>query len=169
MNFRNKTIKGTTFDLSHLNPFEISVSPKAPKAPVFRVGVSFNSHVFTRNLVAADSPDLRYRDGNEERAFCIERYELSLRLPSIILAAAHRKAYFSAERNYLLIDGIDGVAGPYAVFFSMTRAKRPPVDARMFVVSAYAKPALPRRLPSISFATLVAKTARGEVIKRPQK
>ena len=169
MTFRNKTIKGQTFDLSHLAPFEISVTPKAPNAPVFRVGVSFNSHVFTRELRPEDSPDLTYRDGAEVRAFCVERYDLSRRLPTIILQAAIGKAYFSAERNYLLIDEIDGVSGLYAVFFSMVRAKRPPVDTRMFVVSAYAKPALPKRLPSISFATLVAKTARGETIKRPQK
>jgi hypothetical protein len=58
------------------------------------------------------------------------------------------------------------------VFFNIERAKNlKAIDASLFVVSAYEKPALPpkRELQAITFATLVAKTVAGEAIKRPKK
>ena len=87
-------------------------------------------------------------------------------------AAATGKVYFSLDRNYLIVETLDGLSSPYAVFFKLERAERAhQVDAVMFVVSAYEKHNLPAksRLPSISFATLVSKTVKGERITAPKK
>jgi hypothetical protein len=79
------------------------------------------------------------------------------------------KAYFSQTRNFLLVENLPGINGPYAVFFKVEKAKSKDFDVAMFVVSAYEKPDLPRRLPKITFATLISKTANGQPIMRPKK
>jgi hypothetical protein len=77
------------------------------------------------------------------------------------------RAYFDARHNFLLVERLPELDGPYAVFFTMERSKHPTVDVAMFVISAYEKIGLPRNIPKITFATLVAKHARGESIRRP--
>lgn len=162
---------GVEYDLSHLAPFTLNVTPKAVGAPTFKVLVSFGHHTFTREMNGHDPGDMKFVHGTDERCFCTVRHGHSILLPGIVTANAGGRAYFSKTRNYLLVENLPGVVGPYAVFFNIERAKIANVDAAMFVVSAYPKPALPpvRELPRITFATLVAKTARGEVVTRPKK
>lgn len=166
------TIDGFEHDLAHLNPFTLSVTPNAPGAPTFKVLVSFGHHTFTRTFVEGhDQEEYRYTENGDMRCFCPDRHLASKGLPGLINTAAKGKAYFSQNRNYMLID--QPLGGPvYAVFFNIAATKAvKSVDASMFVVSAYEKPNLPSksRLPAISFATLIAKTIRGEPIKRPKK
>jgi hypothetical protein len=164
---------GQVFDLDHLSPFTITVTPKAEGAPSFKVLVTFGHHCFTREkLSGQDDAALRYAVGREVRCFCTARHGLSLGLPAIVNAAATGKVYFSQDRNYLIVEALDGLAAPYAVFFKLEKAERAHnADAVMFVVSAYEKRNLPAksRLPSISFATLIAKMVRGERITPPKK
>jgi hypothetical protein len=164
---------GLVYDLNHLSPFTIAVTPKADGAPTFTVLVTFGHHCFTREWrEGADDLSLRYAVDRDVRCFCPERYSLSLDLPAIVTAAATGKVYFSQDRNYLIVEAVDGMRGAYAIFFKLEKAKRiHKVDAVMFVVSAYEKRNLPTksRLPSISFATLIAKTVRGERIIVPKK
>jgi hypothetical protein len=164
---------GQVFDLDHLSPFTITVTPKAEGAPSFKVLVTFGHHCFTREWQAGlDDAAMRYAVGREVRCFCTVRHGLSLGLPAIVNAAATGKVYFSQDRNYLIVEAVDGLAAPYAVFFKLEKAERAHnADAVMFVVSAYEKRNLPAksRLPSISFATLIAKTVRGERITPPKK
>jgi hypothetical protein len=122
--------------------------------------------------VEEDKPDLWFKEGSDLRTFCPTRYGLSLDLRTLIEAQANHKAYFSDERPFLIIDPSTrrDCDGPYCVFFNLERARqrRDGVDVRMFVVSAYRKPALPENLPVVYFSTLAAKVARGEEIKRPR-
>src|SRR6185503_13627144 len=129
--------------------------------PTFKVFVSFGFHTFTRKWEHDDKPAYRYAHGGEQRCFCPIRYGHSLHLPSIIHKGLDGKAYFSQTRNFLLIENLAGMNGPYAVFFNVERAKSNEFDVAMFVVSAYEKPELPLRLPKITFATLISKTAAG--------
>ncbi len=164
---------GLIYDLNHLSPFIIAVTPKADGAPTFTVLVTFGHHCFTREWrEGTDDPALRYAIDRDVRCFCPERYALSLGLPAIVTTAATGKVYFSQDRNYLIVEAVHELSGPYAVFFKLEKAERlRKADAVMFVVSAYEKRNLPAksRLPSISFATLVAKTVRGENIIAPKK
>lgn len=159
------------YDLNHLNPFTLSVTPKMEGAPTFKVLVSFGHHTFTREMNGWDPVEMKFVHGQEERCFCADRHKHSLELPRIVAGSSAGRAYFSQTRNYLLVEHLPGIIGPYAVFFNVERARLPGIDATMFVVSAYPKPALPpkNRLGAITFATLVSKTVAGERIKRPKK
>jgi hypothetical protein len=169
MSWKSRKIQGVTYSLTHLDPFVINVTPKGQGAPTYKVNVNFGSHVFTRSLEPGDTPDFHVRDGRDIRCFCLDRHAFSLRLPALIRERASKKAYFGHRRNYLFFDSIPGQTSPYAAFFDVARARSKHFDVAMFVVSAYEKPRLPKTLPSISFATLIAKTATGETVIRPKK
>lgn len=165
----DRIVGGVAYGLSHLNPFTIRVAPKGEGAPIFKVLVSFGSHTFSREWQAGDRPDFAVTDDTGTRCFCPIRHGHSLNLPRIVAAAVQGKAYFSQRQNFLLVEALPGLNGPYAIFFNVQKAKSKEFDVAMFVVSAYEKPNLPRKLPTITFATLIAKTSRGEPVYRPKK
>ncbi|MBZ9822369.1 hypothetical protein [Mesorhizobium sp. CA4] len=165
MNWPNRTIQGVSYDLRHLHPFTFDVTPQAQGAPTYRVRVTFGLHTFAREWRETDTSDFRVVDGTDLRCFCVDRHRLSLNLPAMITGSA--KAHFSQQHAYLVFRNVPECQGPYVAFFTMQRATTRGIDAVMSVVSAYEKPNLPTRLPSIGFATLVAKTAKGEQIRRP--
>ena len=165
MNWPKTTIQGVSYDLTHLHPFTFSVTPQVQGAPAYRVRVTFGLHTFAREWRETDTPEHRVVDGTDLRCFCVDRHRLSLKLPAMITGSG--KAHFSQQHAYLVFRNMPDCAGPYVAFFTMQRANARGIDTVMSVVSAYEKPNLPARLPSIGFATLVAKTARGEKVKRP--
>ncbi|WP_400766124.1 hypothetical protein [Methylosinus sporium] len=162
-------IGGQTYSLAHLKPFTMPVTPKAEGAPTYKLYVSFGIHTVSKEWDAAHPADHKIEFGAEARCFCPIRHGHSLYLPTIVRQASAGKAYFSQRQNFLLIENLPGLDGPYAVFFNIERSKSTSFDAAMFVVSAYEKPNLPKNLPRITFATLVSKTARGEAVTRPKK
>jgi hypothetical protein len=153
--------EGQACDLTHLDPFRITVTPKAVEAFTWTVRVSFSHHTFTRELRDGDKPEHEFAMGTDVRCFCAERYPLSHNLPGIITANANGKAYFTQGRNFMFVEALPGLKdGPYAIFFNIERAKKlAGVDAVMFVASAYEKPGLPPKsaLKAITMATLVGK------------
>jgi hypothetical protein len=165
-----QVIGGRSYPLSHLQPFTVSVTPKAEDAPTYKLYVSFGFHTFSKEWEDDQPIDHKLVLGKEERCFCPIRHGHSLHLPSIIRQQAETgRAYFSQTQNFLLIKSLPGLNGPYAVFFNIERAKSSTFHAAMFIVSAYEKPGIPKHLPKIGFATLVAKTAKGEKVTRPKK
>ncbi|WP_397579594.1 hypothetical protein [Sphingorhabdus sp.] len=166
------TIENIEYDLTHLNPFTIDVTPRVPDAPTYKVLVSFGHHTFTRAFdTGTDRVEYLYCENNDERCFCPDRHLSSKNLRGLIAYHSNGKAYFSQRRNYMLLDQpLGGV--PYAVFFNLERATNiAGVDATMFVVSAHPRDNLParNRIPSMSYATLLSKTVRGEQIVPPKK
>lgn len=166
----SKKIAGVDYDLTHLDPFVIQVTPKSPNAPTFNVQVTFGCHTFTREMVATDTPDYHHSDGSETRCFCHIRHGLSAGLPGMIQASANRRAYFSQGRNFLVLNP-NVAGGPYVAFFNMEKMRGKSADAAMFVVSAYCKPELPRLLPAVTMPTLVSSIVGGRhlVAPRPTK
>ena len=167
--WQDLTLNGCSYSLAHLQPFTTQVTPKGLNAPTFKMYVSFGPHAFSTKWDDSQPEHYKMHFGQDVRCFCPIRHRHSLNLPSIVQAAVSGRAYFSQNRNYLLIDKLPGLIGPYAVFFNIEKAKSKDFHAAMFVVSAYEKPELSKSLPTITFATLVAKTARGEKIVRPKK
>lgn len=165
-------IEEIEYDLAHLNPFTVNVTPRFPDAKTYKVLVSLGHHTFTREFrPKVDSKEFLHIEGGEERCFCQDRYLASKSLRRMISHNCKGKAYFSQNHNFMLLDQPLG-GPPYAAFFTMQRTKNiKDIDATMFIVSAYEKPGLPSRsrLPSISFATLTHKTIIGQEIKRPKK
>lgn len=170
MKWGKKTICGRVYDLAHLDPFILPVTPKAPGSPTFNVRVSIGCHVFTEKWDPAYTPDLKITDGLEERCFSTDRYALSQNLPLILRQASSGKAHFTNIQNTFVVHhNLPDLVGPYAVFFKVTKANSSKFDVRLIVVSAYEKPNLPNRLKTITFATLVSNTVSGNPIKRPKK
>jgi len=169
MNWGKKKIGGQIYDLTHLDPFILPVTPKIATAPTFLVRVSFGCHVFTKKWEEPFTPDLRVVYGSEERCFCIDRHSLSLNLPQIIKETALSRVYFSQRDSFVVPRNMPGLNGPYAVFFKIDKARSDDFDARMIVVSAYEKPGIPKRLPAITFATLVSNVVLERPVRRPKK
>jgi hypothetical protein len=162
------TFNGQPHSLAHLEPFTISVTPKAPGAPTFRVLVNFGHHTFTREVQPGDDPTHLYTVDGDVRCFCPIRHGLSANLPDIVQGS--NKAYLSEGYNYLFVENLPGLTGPYAVFFTVQRAGTiKNVDAILRVVSAYEKLALPKRLQAITMATLVSKVVGVAPIVRRRK
>lgn len=168
MQWGKKQIKGTVYDLGHLDPFTFQVTPKAADAPTYNVRVVFGCHTFTREWLATDTPDFRVTDGSHVRCFCPTRHGHSLHLPTAVAKAANGKAYFGNQANFLIVENLPGLNEPYAIFFRMVRS-RGEYSAIMDVQSAYPKPIEVNKLDKITFATLVGHTAAGRPIKRPKK
>jgi hypothetical protein len=168
--WRPKQIAGKLYDLSHIHPFKLEVTPKAQGAPFYAVRVTFGFHCFTRGLEQDDPPDVRMRHNGELRCFCFERYGLSKELPGMIQYAAKGRAYFGEKYpNFLIVESMTQQNAPYVAFFNIERAQTlEGYDAAMFVTSAHLRPKLPDRLPAISFATLVDHRVQGKTIRRPE-
>lgn len=161
-------LNGSTFPLTHLDPFVLNVTGKADGSRTFNVLVTFGCHTFTRDLEPDHPPERRYVEGTEQRCFCDDRYGYSLNLPRIINYAAKGRVFFSEGRNLLCVDWLPGLAAPYAVFFNLRPWREKGLHAAMTIVSAYDKEALPDRLPAITFATLVGTVVAGGKIKVPK-
>jgi len=167
--WRPKRIAGRMYDLNHLHPFHLEVKPKANGAPTYAVRVSFGFHCFTRDLTGNDKPDLHVRHENELRCFCFDRYELSKELAGMIRYAANGRAYFGEKSNFLIVESLSQANAPYVAFFDVEKAKKSDsYDAAMFVTSAHLRPALPDRLPAVSFATVVDYRIQGKPLRRPE-
>jgi hypothetical protein len=162
-----KRIEGRVYDLSHLDAFVFSVTPKSAGSPTFKVAVFFGCHTFTKKFRDGDPPDLVMVSERVRRTFCTVRYQQSLNLRAIIQDAPNRKAFFSHNENYVLVARLDEHEDDYAIAFDVLRANRKGVDVVMNVLSAHTRDNGFNRIDTIPFTTLVAKTSRGEAIERP--
>jgi hypothetical protein len=131
--------------------------------------VSYGLHCFARELQPGDHPDFHIPDNGKFRCMCPSRTALSKNLPGIIRAAAKGLAFFSQDKNMLLVEELDGRLGPYAVFFNVRKSRKRGLDVVMFVASAYEKPGLPERLSAVPFIALIAKAAKGQIPFRPKR
>jgi hypothetical protein len=164
--FRQKTIRGLTYDLDHLDPFDF---PLDTGVATRIVGVRFSCHCFTEKLAAHHTADLHYFHGAETRAFDLDRHELSKLLPNEIRNLGNRSVYLSKqEDNYFVWrqNPTAGFTGPYLIFFNVIPAKRQRIDLLMNVESAYMKPQMAVTASPVKFTTLVEFTCNGRPVPR---
>lgn len=160
--FRSKTLRGITYDLSHLDPFTF---PLQVDTNIFIVHVSFHLHCFTIKLTAGHQPDLRYTYGSEARAFDPERHRLSKMLPEFIRSMGSRSVYWSQQGNFFFWRNPAESYAPYLVFFDVVKSQQAGSDVRVHVRSAYPKPNMALRAAPIRFTTLIEMTAGGKTPK----
>ncbi len=103
------------------------------------------------------------------RCFCVDRHRLSFLLPDMLRRAATGRVFFSEGRNLLCVQWLDEPERPYAAFFNIEKSRQKGIDANVFVVSAYEKPNLPAKLPSVTFATLVREVMSGRRPRPPRE
>ena len=162
-------IDGETIDLSHLEPFEFQVLPAQSDAPA-TVSVRFHDHCFTETFdPAKHAAPLRSSQASlhEQRAFCRERYDLSLALPGIIRDLDGRRVASTREGNLVRITLADGRT--YPMFFTLRLSGRRRIE--MFVVSAYhwTRATPPADTGEMKFNVAVAKVLKGEKPKFPRR
>lgn len=142
-------IASKSYEFKHLEPFTMSFhSNKAAKN--LRVNVRFSNHCFTHSPVLEEtySPDFLLPDhAGRERVFCPIRYNLSHSLEELVKGLNDPKCKVyqtAARRNFNYSIQIEDPAGPYHLFFEVSKAtgeKKKMQDLSLFVESAY--PELP--------------------------
>ncbi len=147
----------------------MQVTPKGEDARTYNVRVTFTCHTFTREWRETDLEEHRFDEAGETRAFCPVRFEHSQSLKGIIIAASTGKVRFNNQTPFVIPATIEGLEGPYAIYFRAIKAKTRGLDVVIDVRSAHHKPNLDMTLPKVTFATVVGHTVAGKAIKRPRK
>jgi hypothetical protein len=160
-------IDGVAIDLSHLEPFEFSVLPKGSDVEA-TVSVRFHDHCFTETFDGARHTGhviTTHASTHERRAFSSHRYELSKRLPSIILDLPQRRICSTRQGNLVRITTED--AKVYPVFFTLRHAGGRRME--LFVVSAYewTRDEKIATTGEMKFTVAIAKILRGEKPRFP--
>jgi hypothetical protein len=165
--------QGRSYDLSHLDPFEIQFErPAQARKPAvgFRVDVFFSLHCFSRRL--DDEPydcNLIYPNVSELRLFDAYRHELSKRLPDIVRNLPTLQIRQTGHGNYICVDVIaeDGKRIEYDVFFKVKKVARGRLELR--IESAYVRdPSYKTSRPSgkpIRFWVILHNTLNGLAIR----
>jgi hypothetical protein len=132
------TYQGQTYDLSHLDEYQFETNDSAGYAR--RIAVTFSDHCFTREPVDGDDPVLRYPQSTRTPGyFCVERYQLSLKLAEHIARAAKGKVWVVRDAAFAAVPTINhrGDKVLYGVVFSLDPVKGFPVQLHMRVETAY--------------------------------
>ncbi len=158
MGWGKKLIRGTEYNLTHLDAFRLAV-PCGEHGHLLQV--SFGAHVFTREHQQGDDPDLIFMDGKTQRTFCVDRYGHSLQLPAVIAQAIHGEAFNNGNR--LVLDAVlPGLSGNYLVAFGIrpVRAKR--FEGRLHIRSAYRRDRMPANMRRAKFPVVVHNALVGQ-------
>ncbi len=155
---------GTTYNLSHLSGFIVTVEPKSADYAPIKLRVTFSHHVFTKGWVDGCDPLLTITENGEIRTFCFDRYNKSTTLIEVVKYHIKGRAYADRDskgnRNHLFYQQKDGEPVPYAAYFNLTRSNRnDDVDGTLHIISAYEKPTLPprKKMQAVTFRNLVEK------------
>lgn len=165
------TFAGTTYDLSHLDPFTVTFEQPAQDgkpARHYTVDVSFENHCFTRGIKPSEvyDRDLELRYGREVRLFDARRYELSKHLPCIIKGLVGQTCKFGDRSNFYRLTSTTDTKEDYPVFFAVTKSSLPG-RINLFVQSAYIRSS--KKLPAsrtIRFEIILFNTLHGKPLMK---
>jgi len=157
--FRSKTIRGTTYELAHLDPFTFEL---LSNGQIFYVNTIFSHHCFTEKLQVHHRLDVHYTHKLECRAFANDRYDLSKLLPGLIKTLGNKSVYHSSSRNFFVLrqNVLPTYPGPYLVFFQVTKARAKDIDVIFNIESGYLKPGMADFASPVRFSTLIEAKAR---------
>lgn len=155
-----------TYDLSHLDAHEIIFTLKEGN---FRFIVTYSHHCFAKDCPEGSNIDPKwvYPFGNEVRAFHVERYELSKRLPSLLPGLMETKTYYAGYNNYAFCEVIQGeVVVHYKVAFAIYRFAK---KFRLHIASAYRVDANTYDAKKrVNFASIVLSVAQNKKLPTPK-
>lgn len=142
---------------------------------VYSVNVNYSLHCFTRSLVDGEvaDPTKYYSDDRETRIFDERRYELSLRLPSIIDDLMSFKCFHTGRGNFFTVRILDeqGSRVEYEIYFTASRSSNRGI-VNLFVQSAYVRDQAhqnrPRRRPAIRFDIILHNVLNNREIREPR-
>lgn len=170
----NTVVGGVTYDLSHLHPhlWVVTIPGKDDKPDLeLKVNVSYGLHCFAREKLPKEqvSNDLWYADSRETRVFCLQRWELSKLLPSIIATLTERRCTHTGREEFVTLEMVtNGRTFDYAVFFTVTKAKKADgAQLNLFVNSAHERYDPLKYKKPISFKFILLNRYLGKEIKVP--
>ena len=166
MMWGKKRIAGTVYDLTHLDPFLLEVDHPNGKTTVLQV--QFGPHSFTEKYTPLHTPDLAISHNSDLRAFCLQRYGHSLRLPAAVTQAAIGNVC-NGQGRMAINSRLPGLKGPYLIAFKLRKKPTKKFDGVMTVVTAHHRPKLNQSLPFAPFHAVVSATFAGRKIDWKQK
>lgn len=172
--WRPHQMAGEVFNLDHLHPYktEYVVPPKGSNPErCFRVQVNFGLHCFTKTPEdgASIPEDGWYADSRERRAFCLERYNLSHRLPGIVATLGNRKCLHTEREEFVTVEVVEGGCKfDYAVFFLVTKGGKSGADLNLFIASAHRRYNNLKYKKPMAFHLILMNRYRGKLIKAPR-
>ena len=146
--WRNFTLDGNIYDLSHLNTQRVEyLDERDANNPItYRFVVTYSSHCFTKDVEGIsreESQRLMYYAPKESRPFNFERYELSKQLPSIVASLGNQKTLVChagygkyAVIRVSLLDSNDCEVDYFVPFVAFRENNK----LRLHIQSAYPKP-----------------------------
>jgi hypothetical protein len=119
----------STFDCSHLHPFDLEFHTSPEKGQTqerYRVRVVFSCHCFTTEQKLEDDPRLEVmhaKSKKDPRSFNEARWKLSKQLPDIVRDFMNRRAFHTGKGNYVIVEVVDqnGVSCEYGIYFDLNR------------------------------------------------
>lgn len=185
----SKTVRGKSYDLTHLRDSIFSFTIAANKAYTeinADMLIQYSCHCISIgpphgerfDFMELGMDQLVIDDRGNERRFSPERYEWSKNLPDIIRSLpSDQMCFFTGRENLLTIEILDstGVPHTYEVFFNLTRQSSRFV--RVYVESGYVRtaddkfrrPSDFRRQAKIRGKVLLAKKLRNQPIRAPRR
>ena len=167
MQWGKRTVAGVEYDLTHLDPFILTM-PSHNGAAEIAARVRFGSHVFTIKWDTNYIDDYRVTDGKKSRCFCPERFGHSTHLRGLVELSCPGRVLFDPARKLVMLGNPPGTLSPYAMFFEMDRVVGRPYELDIVVVSAHAQPHLKAKL-GMSCPHLARIVADGNPIPWPKK
>lgn len=144
MKWRPFTFQGTTYDLSHLDPFDWHYTTEATDkltAIKYKFQVTFSMHCFSRKPLVNEqvTGNMWYPWPREQRIFCFDRYEFSKQLPDIIQDLGGRNCWHTHHGTFFTIEvttkGVQKTE--YEIYFDVTKATRKGNWLNLVIQSAY--------------------------------
>jgi len=149
--------QGVTYDLTHLNEYELTVNDTTNCDR--RIAVTFSDHCFTRKPEPGDDARLLYPPSDRHPGhFCFERYDQTSSLPDRITQAAHGKVWTVRDDTFAIVPTVDhsGKRVFHTIMFSLDRVKGLPVQLHMRIKTAYPAEKAPVTFGDVRFQHLVA-------------
>ena len=162
------------YELDHLHPYdrELVIASKGdyPERR-FQIHISFGLHCFTRKPDPGERDPLAgwYSDSRETRVFCPERWEVSKQLPDIIDSLGQRKCFHTKGEEFVTLKMVHGGRKfEYAVFFTVSKARKNEADLNLFVNSAHERHDPLKHNKPVRFNLILMNRYQGKPIKRPR-
>lgn len=163
-----------SYDLEHLHPYQrehvVAAKGNNPERRI-KLQVSYGLHCFTRKPRKDEQVQFAewYSDSRERRVFCPERWELSKQLPEIIETLGGRRCLHTDREEFVTLEVVQwGRKFDYAVFFTVSKARKSQADLNLFVNSAHERYNALKHKKPIKFEIILMNRLTGKAIKAPR-
>ncbi|NES18421.1 MAG: heat-shock protein [Symploca sp. SIO3E6] len=172
--WKNFTLDGKKYDLSHLNAHRVEYLDERDKTrpAIYRFIVTYGLHCFTKDVEDISEEQerlLTYSAPRESRPFNLERYELSKNLPAIIKSLGNKETLIchAGYGKYAVVKVLNsrGCEVNYFVPFAVFRESK---RLRLHVQSAYPKEEL-GKVKKVGFFAITKNLLQNKKLPRPQK